>query len=330
VVQLEIVRSRTVKGFLNNISPLSELVSKNILSEYVFRGHGDSKWPLVPSAFRPTTKFPFQGDFHIGYQANYRNQRDMEWSLLKDFILEINRNGFHIPDEALLYKLLDPFESIEEYNKITRFEDSWPNREYYSILALAQHFGMPTRLMDWSYNPLVAAYFAAKGCLKQMESGKKVSSLSVYAINKNSSLLKSPYLTKEIMPIDFRKSHVPIVTYHVVEAPTYFNNNLLAQKGLFICCTEYGNIKNQKFKPIALNEYFSAKELEEQNTENKTVLMLSEILARSNGVNLFDFRLPASLSAELLIELDKLFINSSSLFPGISGCIDSLYDRCLS
>lgn len=323
---LESRRFNTVENFIKAISPFGD-VNSHPFKNYIFRGQGNSKWSLLPSVYRDETEIPYLG-IQKGPKSTFGQQREMEWELIVSFIKEVNSNGFHLPNENLIYKILDTLDNTQEVSKILRHEKVWPDQEYLSILALAQHYGLPTRLLDWTNNSLISAYFAAKQCIEEIENGSKVKSLSVFALNSGWSEFKGQSELNEHHH-EIYNNYKEDITFGIVRPPTYFNAHLKAQKGLFTCQYEFGNIKHRGFIPVCIKEYvtYINDKNNRESSDNKTLLGLQKLRHRMDGMVLCEFKLPSNKAFELISVLDKYHINASILFPTISGCVETIFDR---
>ncbi len=79
----------------------------------------------------------------------YRGVGDAGWQLVPS----LNRVCAH--DLSLEYQML---RSFRKYG----YADLQHVTSFWQTLAMAQQFGLPTRLLDWTYSPLVAAHFATE------------------------------------------------------------------------------------------------------------------------------------------------------------------------
>jgi type I restriction enzyme M protein len=81
--------------------------------------------------------------------------------------------------------------------------DFHPRNEW-EWLALAQHHGLPTRLLDWSYNPLVACYFAVE---KAFDSDSAIYGFNCpRTINPESKDTPSPFAFEDVAK--YRPPHI--------------------------------------------------------------------------------------------------------------------------
>jgi hypothetical protein len=83
----------------------------------------------------------------------YRGSADVQWSLLTS----LDRLGGVEPPHTKVE--LEAY-ILRNFIRYSRPYFGTPPENEWELLIAAQHHGLPTRLLDWTYSPLVAAHFA--------------------------------------------------------------------------------------------------------------------------------------------------------------------------
>lgn len=240
---------------------------------WVFRGQRDAEWGLTPAAWRSEATIPMQrlaqlrqrfagqcapriheqleraprlNGANPGFVVKSYAQARAEFTLILEFVRLADELGHFVPGMDTYLRLAnhDYLPDVRNFPLVRFLPDPNPTA------ALVQHHGVPTRSLDWTRNPLYAAYFAASEVDPTADGG----SIAIWAI-------RPDYLRTQ-GAVDHHNTGYTRFLDHTV--PNSDNRYLHSQEGLFMhptygCahCAKTGEFPNLEAFAVAVERELS-------------------------------------------------------------------------
>lgn len=210
----------------------------------------------------------------------YRGQSSNAWRLRTTFhrTQRANLGKFNSNDIRELHRRL----SSKLYLDIDKADQRG------AFYCLLQHHGYPTPLLDWSYSPYVAAFFAYRNAFINDSISDESNKVRIFIFDH--------YLWHKNM-IKFSNIEVPFRHLSFLELHTFFNERVVPQQAV----STVTNVDD-------IEDYI----MSEESDENKYLRIVD---------------LPVSNRNEVMEELAYMGITAGSMFPGLDGTCEELKER---
>lgn len=256
------------------------------------------------------------------------------WNELKTFLSTLNSNWIFRGQEDYSWKLSSAIDRVNfttcienpksRYEKFYMYDFQrnphlytkvYNTENEFQVLSLLQHYGTPTRLLDFSASPYVSAFFTINN---------HDTDGAIYAINYNELL----HSTLNLFKLKYDDRSEAIVKYSqgngiskneifkelvlgktqrkFVETvqPFFLFDRIIQQNGVFLC---QGDINSDFEENLSANHEIL------QNTPNCSPF--------------YKIKIDKDWKKEIIRDLFIMNITSSSLFPGIEGHLKSLKNK---
>jgi FRG domain len=251
---------------------------------------------------------------------NFRGQSSSAWGLETSLERAFKQFGIHNPLERLQRETV----LIKEFRRYAHLyrESAIRDDDTLACLAVMQHYGAPTRLLDFTYSFYVALFFAVEGMAAENESksGKcnerqtKTMECAVYAIDRHELDGRLQLTWADVAPrvTDRHFENPQTFSKFFLDGPPKklvyplnsfrINERSAIQQGFFICQGDLGSSFEENLASVL---------------ESHCRCCVRKFIIRGD----------LDLQCRILHRLHKMNMSRATLFPGLEGFAKSIASR---
>ncbi len=273
-------------------------LNQRFMSNFIFRGQGNAEWKLSTSLARMV-------ESHHPYYMDKSMPAIYEKEMMDDFQWKYpSYEKGHIPK---------PDEAIE-----------W--------LSLMQHYGAPTRMLDFSNSLYVAMFMAIDGSFSSKSAIWAINKhvldeklVRKYCVENNTNVVsgdvRDKYIYDEATTAINRRFNLvkeKAANYLYATRPLLSNERINRQQGLFVIPSSI----EMGFEEI-LKDYYDASYYGEMKFEDVVRLTVDHNYGQQT-VSVLKIEIPRTLKYSISNVLKQMNITSETMYPGLDGLARSM------